>query len=57
MAEEKNPQLVYATGTLPIKVPLGLFPKPIQPYLELIRLDKVYIVNIQDIMQRYSFWI
>lgn len=43
MAEEKNPQLFHVS--LPPKFPLGLFPKPIQPYLELIRLDKVYIVN------------
>ena len=56
MAEEKNPQLLYVT-TLPLKVPIGLFPKSLQPYSELIRFDKVYFGNIQDIMQRSSFWI
>ena len=53
MAEEKNPQISHAT--LPLKCPLGLFPKPLQPYLELIRLDKVYFVNIQYIRQPFSF--
>ena len=57
MPEEKNAQLFHATAavTAPLKCPLGLFPKPLQPYLELIRLDKVYFDNIQNIMQRFSF--
>ena len=49
MAEEKSPQLFHAT--LPVKFPLGFFPKPLQPYLELMRLDKVYFVNILYIIQ------
>jgi hypothetical protein len=55
MAEEKNPQLLYATLPQALKFPLGFFPKPLQPYLELIRLDKVYFVNIQYIMQLFLF--
>lgn len=51
-AEEENPLLFYAT--LPLKFPLGLFPKPFQPYLELIRLEKVDFVNIYYIVQQMS---
>ncbi|KAF8812833.1 UbiA prenyltransferase [Phlegmacium glaucopus] len=36
--EEESPLLSYAT--LRPKFPLGLFPKALQPYLELIRLEK-----------------
>lgn len=53
MAEEKNPQS-SSYGTPPPKFPLGLFPPPLQPYLELIRLEKVYFVNIRHIMERHS---
>ena len=56
MAEEKNLQL-SSYGTLPPKFPLGLFPAPLQPYLELIRLEKVYFVNILHIMEQLSFLI
>ena len=53
MVEEKSPQLFHATlSTLPVKFPLGLFPKSLQPYLELMRVDKVYFVNILYIMQQ-----
>ena len=58
MAEEKNPQLIHATvaATPPPKsCPLGLFPKPLQPYLELIRLEKVCFVIIRHILHRLSF--
>ena len=54
MTEEKDSQLFHA-ATPPLKWPLGLFPKPLQPYLELIRLDKVCFINVQYIMHRFSF--
>ena len=52
-AEESSPLLLSYAALRP-KFPLGLFPESLQPYLELIRLEKVYFVYIQDVMHRFS---